>query len=267
MDSRDSQLSERDRAEIQRSAEEARKIVFKGIDRTQIDRYMNPPRDTPFALEYAFHLLGDIRGKTVLDFGCGTGENIIPLVERGARVTGMDISPDLIALARKRLNDASLEARLKIGSAYDTGFPDESVDVIFCIALIHHLDIARVVEEMLRILAKDGVVVLQEPIRFSRGYAFLRSLLPAHEDISEFEHPLTREELDALTGRFEVREPRYFRLPVVPLVCRVLPPVRSAAWRVDRWIIRNWPATARYATIVTMKLQKPGHVHYPTSLV
>ena len=161
MDSRDSRLSERDQAEIERSAEEARKIVLTGVDRAQLDRYRNPPRDTPFALEYAFHLLGDVRGKTVLDFGCGTGENIVPLAERGARVIGMDISPDLIALARKRLNDANLEARLEVGSAYDTGLPDESVDVIFCIALIHHLDIPRVVEEMARILVKGGVVILQ----------------------------------------------------------------------------------------------------------
>ena len=110
----------------------------------------------------------------MLDFGCGTGENIVPLAERGAQVIGMDISPDLIALARKRLNDANLEARLEVGSAYDTGLPDESVDVIFCIALIHHLDIARVVEEMARILVSGGVVILREPIRFSPTYAFLR---------------------------------------------------------------------------------------------
>ena len=84
----------------------------------------------------------------------------------------MDISPDLIALARKRLNDANLEARLEVGSAYDTGLPDESVDVIFCIALIHHLDIARVVEEMARILVSGGVVILREPIRFSRPMLF-----------------------------------------------------------------------------------------------
>jgi SAM-dependent methyltransferase len=121
-------------------------------------------------------------------------------------------------LARNRPTDANLEARLEVGSAYDTGLPDESVDVKFCIALIHHLDIARLVKEMLRVLATDGVVILQAPVRFSRTYSFLRSLLPAHEDTSEFEQPLTREELGALTEGFEVREPRYFRLPFVPLV-------------------------------------------------
>jgi 2-polyprenyl-3-methyl-5-hydroxy-6-metoxy-1,4-benzoquinol methylase len=258
MDTRDSQLSEHDRAEIERSAEEARKIVLKRIDRAELDRYRNPPGDTPFALEYAFHLLGDVQGKTVLDFGCGTGENVVPLAERGARVIGMDISPDLITLARRRLNDAGLEARLEVGSAYDTGLPGESVDVIFCIALIHHLDIPRVVEEMARILVRGGIVIIQEPIRFSRTYAFLRGLLPAHEDISEFEHPLTREELRTVTDRFKVLEQRYFRLPFMPLVRRFLRPMGSAASRLDRWILRNLPGAERFATIMTLKLQKQG---------
>jgi SAM-dependent methyltransferase len=258
MDTRDSRLSERDRAEIERSAEEARKIVLRGVDRAQLDRYRNPPGDTPFALEYAFHLLGDVQGKTVLDFGCGTGENVVPLAERGAQVIGMDISPDLIALARERLNDAGLEARLEVGSAYDTGLPGESVDVIFCIALIHHLDIARVMEEMARILVKGGIVILQEPIRFSRTYAFLRGLLPAHEDISEFEHPLTREELRIVTERFKVLQQRYFRLPFMPLVRRFVGPLGPAASRLDRWILKNFPGAKRFATIMTLKLQKQG---------
>jgi SAM-dependent methyltransferase len=154
-----SQLTERNQAEIERSASEASKIILKPIDRTQIDRYLNPPADTPHGLEYAFHLLGDIRDKTVLDLGCGTGENIVPLLERGARVIGMDISPDLIALAQQRLCNAGLEASLSAGDAYATGLPDESVDVIFCMALIHHLDINLVRNEMWRVLRKGGAII------------------------------------------------------------------------------------------------------------
>ena len=132
----DSRLSEPNQAEIERSATDAMTFVLKPLERAQIDRYLNPPADTPYGLEYAFHLLGDVRGKTVLDLGCGKGGNIIPLLERGAHVIGIDISPDLIAIAQKRLNDANLEASLTVGSAYETGLPDESVDAIFCIALI-----------------------------------------------------------------------------------------------------------------------------------
>jgi len=92
----DPRLAERDRAEVLRSADEARKMVVPPVNRTQVERYLNPPSNTAYPLEYAFHLLGDVRGKTVLDFGCGTGENLVPLVERGARVIGMDISPELV---------------------------------------------------------------------------------------------------------------------------------------------------------------------------
>jgi SAM-dependent methyltransferase len=252
----ESRLSERNQGEIERSAFEAAKVVLKPIERAQLDRYLNPPADTPYGLEYAFHLLGDARAKTVLDLGCGTGENIIPLLERGARVIGMDISPDLIAIAQKRLSGANLEATLSAGDAYATGLPDESVDVIFCMALIHHLDIKLVRDEMWRVLRKRGVIILREPIRFSSSYAWARSLLPAKEDISEYEHPLTRGELATMTQPFKVEGTRFFRLPFVPLVSRVLPSMSDSAWRASNWIIQHWPGAERYASGVVMRLQK-----------
>lgn len=252
----DSRLSERNQAEIERSASEAMKFVLKPLERAQIDRYLNPPANTPYGLEYAFHLLVDVRGKTVLDLGCGKGENIIPLLENGAHVIGIDISPDLIAIAQKRLNDANREASLTVGSAYETGLPDESVDVIFCIALIHHLDIKLVRDEAWRVLRKGGVIILSEPVRFSKAYAWVRNLLPAHEDVSEFEHPLTREELAIMTQPFSVQETRYFRLPFVPLVSRVLPSKSDAAWRASNMLLQHWVAAQRYATCVTTKLEK-----------
>jgi ubiquinone/menaquinone biosynthesis C-methylase UbiE len=252
----DSRLSERNQAEIERSASEAAKIVLEPLERAQIERYLNPPATTPYGLEYAFHLLGDVRGKTVVDLGCGTGENIIPLLERGARVIGMDISPDLIAIAQKRLNVANLEATLTTGDAYATGLPDESVDAIFSMALIHHLDIKLVRDEMWRVLRKGGVIILREPIRFSKAYAWVRSLLPARDDISEYEHPLTREELATMTHPFRVEGTRYFRLPFVPLVSRALPSKSDAAWRASNMILQHWAAAERYATCVATKLKK-----------
>jgi SAM-dependent methyltransferase len=94
------ELSKRDHAEVERSAAEASRVILTPVD---VDRYLDPPGDTPYGLEYAFHLLGEVEGKTVLDLGCGTGETLIPLVKRGAKVIAMDISPELVALARRRL--------------------------------------------------------------------------------------------------------------------------------------------------------------------
>lgn len=58
------------------------------------------------------------------------------------------------------------------------------------VALIHRLDIKPVRDEMCRVLRRGGVIILKEPIRFSKGYTWLRGLLPAREDISEFEQSL-----------------------------------------------------------------------------
>jgi ubiquinone/menaquinone biosynthesis C-methylase UbiE len=178
------------------------------------------------------------------------------LLERGARVIGIDISPDLIAIAQKRLRNANLEATLTAGDAYATGLPDESVDAIFSMALIHHLDIKLVRDEMWRVLRKGGVIILREPIRFSKGYAWVRGLLPARDDISEYEHPLTREELATMTQPFRVEGTRYFRLPFVPLISRALPSKSDAAWRASNWIIQHWTGAERYASGVVTRLQK-----------
>jgi ubiquinone/menaquinone biosynthesis C-methylase UbiE len=201
-------------------------------------------------------LLRDVRGKTVLDLGCGTGENTVVLVTRGARVIGIDISPDLIAIARKRLSDANLDASLTIGDAYHTGLPDESVDVVFCMALIHHLDIRLVRDEMRRVLRRGGIVILKEPIRFSALYGRLRKLLPAREVVSECEHPLTQEELATMTQSFTVEGTRYFRLPFVPLVSRLLPSATHTAWKTSNWIIQHLPPAGRVASAVVTRLQK-----------
>lgn len=250
-------LATRNQAEVERSASEAGKIALKSL-RAEIDRYLNPPADTAFALEYAFHLLGDVRGKTVLDLGCGTGENSIVLLRKGARVIGVDISPDLVAIAQERLRGASPEASIAVGDAYNSGLPDESVDVVFCVALIHHLDIKLVRDEMWRILRPGGAVILKEPIRLSELYERVRSLLPARDDISEYEHPLTRTELAMMAEHFGVEGMRYFRLPFVPLVFRLPPSRRKAAWNASDWMIRRFPFVERYATCVVTRLRKTG---------
>ena len=247
------QLSARDAIEVNRSASEAAKIVITPVD---VRRYLSPPANTAYALEYAFYLLGDVRGKTVLDLGCGSGEELIPLIHRGANAIGIDISPELITIARRRLDEAGLSAPVHVGSAYETELSDASVDVVFCMSLIHHLDLPRVKAEMQRVLRPGGFIVLKEPIRFSRTYDFLRRLLPDREDISEYEHPLTRDEFRAFQEGFVVDGLRFFRLPVEPLSELFLPVARNRAFRLSNWILNTFPPTAHFATVAALRLRK-----------
>jgi SAM-dependent methyltransferase len=247
-------------AEIARSAGEASKYVSNGIDHAQVKRYLDPPASTPYPLEYAFHLLGDIRNKNVLDLGCGKGENMVPLTKRGANITGIDISPDLIQLAQQRIVAADISARAVVGSAYDTGLENESIDVILCVALIHHLDIPRVRDEMYRILKPGGFIVLTEPVRFSKTYDLVRKILPAQEDTSESEHPLTMQELDCIGGAFTRENQRLFRLPFVAIPERLFRKSNGLSYKLSDWIIQTWPVFEQFATIVVVRLQKKRNV-------
>jgi len=246
-------MNERDQAEIERSASEALKVELKDV---RTERYMQPPADTAYPLEYAFHLLGDVRGQKVLDLGCGSGENIIPLLRRGADVIAIDISPELIAAATARVSMAGLQASIRVGSAYETGIAEGSIDIVFCMSLVHHLDIAVVREEIKRVLAPAGRLVLKEPVRFSQIYNRLRALLPSQEDVSEYEHPLTRSELALLSEGFDIEGMRYFRLPFVPFAERMLRIESSKVWRASNWALQRAKTLERYATSVVASLRK-----------
>ncbi len=251
-------LSDRDQAEIRRSAFDAsRRAESLVAEPALFARYRNPPEDTPFYLEYSFHLLGDVRGKSVLDYGCGGGGNALLLAARGAHVTGIDVSPDLVEIARRRLTLNHLSAEFHVVTGYDTGLPDASADVLFCIGILHHLDLEQARREILRLLKPGGALILKEPVRDSRIYAFIRSLIPYRAStISEYEHPLRKEEVDAFAQGWQCEAKRRFRLPFVPLVQMVSYRLVEPAFRVDGWMLRTVPALAHLATVEVRKLRR-----------
>ena len=100
------------------------------------------------------------------------------------------------------------------------------------------------------------MIILKEPIRFSQGYTWLRGLLPARKDISEFEHPLTREELSIMMQPFKVEGTRCFLLPFLPRISRLFPSKQGTPQRISNWIIQHWASSERYTTVIVTKLQK-----------
>jgi 2-polyprenyl-3-methyl-5-hydroxy-6-metoxy-1,4-benzoquinol methylase len=246
-------------------ADEIRRSALDAAERTDslvakpalFARYNAPPRNTPFQLEYSYHLLGDIQNKTVLDYGCGAGENSLLLAARGARVTGIDISPQLIEIAKRRLELNGFSAQFHVTSGYDTGLPDNSVDVIFCMAILHHMDLALARREILRLLKADGFLIVREPVRDSWIYGFLRGCIPYSEHRnSEFERPLKKKELDAFAEGLQCEAKRRFKLPFVPLVRIASRRLVMPAIRIDAWVLRNIPAMEHLATVEVRKLRR-----------
>lgn len=222
---------------------------------------MNPPLDTAFPLEFAYALLGDMRGKLVVDFGCGSGENSLLLARRGARVVGIDISASLITLARRRLaiNGLPGAAAFTVASAHDLPLPDASVDIVFGIAILHHLELAATSHEVHRILRPGGRAIFKEPVRDSRVVRAVRTCIPyGAPDVSPFERPLTTAELQAFSRPFSCATMRAFSLPFVNIVQALLPQSRHlvAVYRQDARILKRLPALTCLAGIRVVELVK-----------
>lgn len=251
-----------ERAEIRRSSVEASLTPDAAlrVSARQLARYVQPPGETPYALEYAYHLLGDVRGLRIVDFGCGSGANAVQLANRGAHVWAVDISEDLIRIAERRMgvNARAGGAQFIVGSAHDLPFPDGSIDIVFGIAILHHLDLKLVAREVHRVLRPGGRGIFQEPVRNSAFIRFVRSLIPYRApDISPYERPLTDAELREFGARFASMRSRAFNLPFVPLGELLMPKRRGdAMYNADRAILKAVPWLAHYAGIRVIEVTK-----------
>ena len=263
MTTRTESMQQWERAEIARSSVEATLTADAAlrVSAGTFARYQQPPPDTAYPLEFAYHALGDVTGKRVVDFGCGSGANTALLANRGAHVWGIDISEDLLRLAQRRLEVSGRagQATFIAGSAHDMPFPDASIDVVFGIAILHHLDLDLVSREVRRVLKPGGRAIFQEPVRNSAVVRVVRSLIPYRApDISPYERPLTDAELTRFSSGFSQSSVRAFALPHVQ-VGQVLPVMKNHwrklyAW--DRTLLQQAPWLARYASIRVITLTK-----------
>jgi SAM-dependent methyltransferase len=249
--------------EVERSASEAKKKDAEDlrIRREIISRYQNPPAETFYALEYLYHLLGDASGKTVLDYGCGAGENAVLAASHGARVVGVDISPELIELAEKRLAAHNLaeNAEFRVGSAHDLPVEDESIDIVFGNAILHHLDLKLASKEVFRVLKKGGRALFLEPVRNSKFVWFVRNLIPYQQpDLSPFERPLTDVELKEFAADFAGYKSRAFSLPFVNLVEILGLPEKfyHSAIKIDGRVLEKAKFLNYYASVRVIEMTK-----------
>lgn len=202
-----------------------------------------------------------MKGKTVLDYGCGTGGNSLILAKRGANVIGVDISPELLELAEKRMaaNGVAGNTKFLVGSAHDLPIPDESIDIVFGIAILHHLELEESSKEVFRVLKKGGRAIFQEPVRNSKFVKFIRNIIPYEQpDVSPFERPLTDSELRNFARNFSAYKSRAFSLPFVNLL-GILPVSETyyhSAIKLDRKILNKMPFLDFYATIHVTEMTK-----------
>jgi ubiquinone/menaquinone biosynthesis C-methylase UbiE len=106
-------------------------------------------------------------GECLLDAGCGTGMMALRIAARypGCTVHGIDISPKMIAVARRDAEEQGLAVDFRVGSITDLPYPGDSFDVVITNIMYHHLDLAekrQAVAEVARVLKPGGRYVSAE---------------------------------------------------------------------------------------------------------
>ena len=100
----------------------------------------------------------DWTGKQVLDLGCAGGFMAEALVERGAKVTGIDPAKDAIAAARAHAGTNGLDISYDIGVGEALPYRDAAFDAVVCVDVLEHVqDLQKVVAEVARVLRPDGL--------------------------------------------------------------------------------------------------------------
>lgn len=106
--------------------------------------------------------IGDVKGRTVLDVGTGTGRAALLLAKDGARVTGVDASEQMLAVARERAAADGASIQFLRGDAHGLGFSDRSFDVTVSLrVLMHTPDWRSSVAELCRV--SRHLVILDYP--------------------------------------------------------------------------------------------------------
>lgn len=110
--------------------------------------------------------LGNVQGKSLLDLGCGAGENSVYFALKGANCVAADYSPGMVEVALKLATANHVQVEGRVVNAMAIDFPDHSFDIVYASNLLHHIpDPKMAIQEMYRVLKPGGKACFWDPLK------------------------------------------------------------------------------------------------------
>ncbi len=169
-------------------------------------------------------LKSDIKGKTFLDVGCGTGLFSQAAYEKKANVTSLDVGPKLLKQVAKKC-----KSKLVVGSVTNLPFKDNSFDIVIATEIIEHTsDPKKAVAELCRVVKPKGTLIITMPNKVWKFSLFLADLLrirPYHA----FENWLFWWDLNGMIKSNKCKVKKSFGFNIIPFFHPLLQPAITSA--------------------------------------
>jgi ubiquinone/menaquinone biosynthesis C-methylase UbiE len=139
-----------------------------------------------------FDWIADLPGRKLLEIGCGLGNDLCQLARRGLDVTGIDIAPRAVHLARQHLASHGLSGDVSFGNCECLDYADDSFDIVYSSGVIQHTpDIEASIDEILRVLRPSGTLIIILYHRHS-WFRLLSKLTGTNIEFADAEAPIIR---------------------------------------------------------------------------
>ena len=138
---------------------------------------------------------------TVLDYGCGKGEDSLKMLKAGARVYGIDISEKYINLSKElaiKNNFDQENFTFEVMDGHNLKYENNKFDLIIGNGILHHLDAEMALGSIHRVLKPGGRVIFREPLADNPLLKLFRFLTPKARTIDEL--PFSGKALKKLTN-------------------------------------------------------------------
>jgi len=203
---------------------------------------------------YLFNFLGPVAGKTILDVACGYSMTPVILASAGATVHAIDVAPKTVATVQQFAQYKGVGKRVfaRVSPAEELAYADETFDLIFGGAALHHLQLERAAVEFRRVLKPGGRAAFQDPLGHNLLLEFARDYLPYKDKhpVKGTDRPLQVSDIETFGRYFASYTWRGFDLVAMarkPFHLKKQSPVRKALYGIDNALFTMAPFLQRYA--------------------
>jgi ubiquinone/menaquinone biosynthesis C-methylase UbiE len=173
--------------------------------------WMNPYK-FPWIMQRIEREAALLRGRHLLEIGCGMGYDSLEFLKRGVRVTAIDLTENAVRMATRHFEVEGVKAEsVQVGNALALDFPDASFDAVWSNGVLHATgDTQRAIDEVWRVLKPGGRAVISH---FYRRPSWMwvvhrlgREPIEAHEEDPPVNEFYTEPQMLAMFRKFRVVE-------------------------------------------------------------